>query len=606
MSLFRTLDRTSAVSRPPPARPWLAFLYPVWYHSAPQRRFSKTAINRPPRTRAANGGAVGTLFIQALARAASCPEHARHLSTQRDGPALATPHHKKRRKSVGAIVRRPYTSARPASKGPFRIVKTFAEKELKALVDYYDIDTQPPPREADAIDDDDGGSLVWNVGDKHERWPPKEPKDARLVERLQSLLKLEEPSHEEIWETYTQLSEPRVVYLPDKTIHDMLHHLSIVERPTLGAMQPYLSILDDMKNAHIHIRRQEWTTATHLAGRHRGFVSADDLQSALYLWRDMEQRANVKAGHVTFNVLFAIAVKAGKFTLAELFLEEMKARRLKFHRHFRISLLYYHGVMQNGSGVRRVYQDMIAAGDVVDVVVMNAVIAALFRAGEPSAAEHVFERMKRLAATGRATGRTSLTIPGGSTLSKSDRTWRGQRKLGLQLTYGGRDLARDGDTEGLKQLQEWAPIAPNSRTYSLLIRHQATVTGNIDRVNELLREMGYNGVPLEGSIFVVIFHGFTAFGGVRYSSWTRAKLEQTWTEYMQAVSDGLYRTWIGQTSVVAVLKAFRKCADAERTMQVWEEIKKVWDPSAEEREGVLKTLRPVVQPKGFFDGPREL
>jgi pentatricopeptide repeat protein len=604
MSLFHTLARTSAVSSPPPARPLLAFLYPVLYDSAPRRCFSRSAITCPPRTSAADGGPVEALFIQALARAGSCPEHARHMSTQRDGPPLVTPHYKKRREGVDSLARREHTSATPARrKGPFRIVKKFAEKELKALVDYYGIDTQRPPADDDAIDDD-GGSLVWNVGDEHERWPPKEPKDADLVEKLQALLELEEPSHAEIWDTYTQLSEPRVVYLPDKTIHDMLHHLSIVERPTLAAMQPYLSILDDMKSAHIHIRRHEWTTATHFAGRHRGVVSADDLQSALYLWRDMEQRANVKAGHVTFNVLFSIAVKAGKFTLAELFLAEMKARRLKFHRHFRISLLYYHGVMQDGGGVRRVYQDMISANDIVDVVVMNAVIAALIRAGEPSAAEHVFERMKRLAATGRATGRTSLTIRGGSTLSKSDRTWRGQRKLGLQLTYAGRDLAGGGDAESLKQLQDWAPIAPNSRTYSLLIRHQATVTGNIDRVNELLREMGYNGVPLEGSIFVVIFHGFTLFGGVRYSSWTRTKLEQTWTEYMQAVSDGLDRTWIGQTAVVAVLKAFRKCADTERTMQVWEEIKKVWDPSAEEREAAQKTLRTLVQPEGFFDGAR--
>ncbi|KAJ4357725.1 uncharacterized protein N0V89_002301 [Didymosphaeria variabile] len=551
-----------------------------------------------------NNQPMENLFIQALARAGSCPEHAKQISTLRDGLPFTGPHHKKSRKSIESIVRREYASAKPVGKGPFRIAKKFAEKELKALVDYYGIDTNPPQDWEEAVED--GDSLVWNVGDEHEPWPPKEPKDAEIVEKLKALVKLDVPSHDEIWNAYRQLSEPRIVYLPASTIHDMLHELSIVERPTLVAMQRYLSILDDMKNAHIHVRRHEWTTATHLAGRYKGAVSSDDLQSALYLWRDMEQRANVRGSHVTFNILFDIAVKAGKFTLAELLLKEMKSRRLTFHRHFRVSLIYYHGVMQNGNGVRRVYQQMVEAGDIVDVVVMNAVIAALIRAGEPSAAEHVFERMKRLAATGRAAGSTSpFTAPGGPTITKTDRSWRGRRKLGLDLTYEGRRLAWDCDRDGLKRLQEWAPISPNSRTYSLLIRYQATVTGNIDRVNELLREMGYNGVPLEGSIFVVIFHGFSRFGGVRYSSWTRSKLEQTWTEYLQAVKDGLDRTWISQTSVVAALKAFKKCADAQRTMDAWWEVRALWQPSGEEEDSVLKTLRHLVPQRGFFDGKRD-
>lgn len=599
MSLLRTLDRTSAVSCQHPIRPSLTFPCPVRCTAPPQRRFGKGPMTRPPTSTVADGRGLETLFIQALARAGSCPAHAKHMSTRRDGLACVAPQYKKRRKSVDASVKREYASARPFKTGPFRIAKTFAEKELKALVDYYGIDTQPVPGEE--VDVEDDGSLVWNVGDDHQAWPPKKPKDAQLVQKLNALVKLDNPSHDDIWDAYGRLSEPRIVYLPRRTIHDMLHHLSIVERPSLDAMQRYLSILDDMKNAHIHIKRHEWTAATHLTGRYRGIVSADDLQSALYLWRDMEQRANLKGSAVTFNVLFDIAVKAGKFTLAELFLKEMKVRRLKFHRHFRVSLLYYHGVMQNGSGVRRVYQEMVESGDIVDVVVMNAVIAALIRAGEPSAAEHVFERMKRLAAAA-SNGSASYTIPGGPTVSKSDRSWRGKRKLGLQLTYGGSNLAREHDAQALKELQDWAPIAPNSRTYSLLIRHEATATGNIDRVNELLREMGYNGVPLEGSIFVVIFHGFAQFGGVRYSSWTRAKLEQTWSEYLQAVDDRLDRTWISTTSVNAALKAFRKCADVERTLEVWKEIKEIWLPSAEEKEGVTKTLRNLVRPKGLVNG----
>ena len=474
-------------------------------------------------------------------------------------------------------------------KGPFKMARKFAEQELKALVDYYGMDEESAPE----TEPPDEGSLVWNVGDDHVPWPLKDPKDSKIIENLEAIVQRHEVSHDDIFAAYQQLPEPRVVYLESRVIRDMLHCLSVVERPTPLAMQRYLSVLDDMKNAHIHISRSEWTTAMHFAGRSMSGSRADDLQSALYLWRDMEQRANVKASFVTFNVLFVTAVKAGKFTLAELFLKEMETRGLKFHRHFRVSLIYYHGVMQNGSGIRRVYQDMVAAGDIVDVVVMNAVIAALFRAGEPSAAEHVFERMKRLAATGSTTT-TPFITSGGLTFTKNDRSWRGRRKLGLHLTHEGRRLKDTDDTDALKQLQEWAPILPNSRTYSLLIRHHATSTGNLDRVNDLLREMGYNGVLLEGSIFLVIFHGFAAFGGVRYTSWTRTHLEQTWEEFKEALRNDLERTWIDTTSAIAVLKAFKRCTDAERTVKIWEEMKELWIPSAKEEEAVVRALRSLV------------
>lgn len=528
-------------------------------------------------------------FIRALARAGSCPEHAKQISTLRDIVPFATRHHKTRRKStLPKYIKREFKS-KAERNGPFKRARQFAERELKALVDYYGIDLAAPPEE-EVMDD---GPLIWNVGDDHEPWPTRNPEDAKTVAKLEELLKDEETPHDDIFEAYSLLPAPGVVYLSTKTIRAMLHHLSILERPTPTAMQRFLSILDDMKNAHIHIIRSEWTTAIYLAGRFMGTVSADEVQSALYVWRDMEKRAGVKSGIVTLNVLFDVAVKAGKYTLAEMFLKEMQARKLKMHRHFRVSLLYYYGVLQNGNAVRKTYQDLVEAGDIVDTVVMNSVIAALIRAGEPAAAEHVFERMKRLHAT------KTTPFPGG--LSFNGRKWRERRLLGLHLTHQARLHKEMGDLEKRKQLQDSAPIAPDSRTYGLLIRHHARTAGNIDRVNELLQEMRYNSIPLEGSIFIVMFHGFNSFGGVRYSSWTRDKLERIWIEYLVAVEDKLERTWVSKMAVVAALKAFKKCTDAERTLRAWEEVRRLWEPNAEELEAMLRTLRTLVPQQGFFD-----
>ncbi|KAF1934759.1 hypothetical protein EJ02DRAFT_460932 [Clathrospora elynae] len=595
MSLLRTLDRTSAVSNTH-ARAFLAFLCPPVSQKTAKRNFRKPAINHPPRPKSSHDH-MDNLFIQALVRAGSCSEHARPMSSLRGIAPYASKYHKTRRKSTWQRAEEEFKIG-PEGKRPFKKVKNFAEKELKALVDYYGMELDTLPEE----DPHDDGKLVWNVDHLHEPWPLRDEVDAAHINKLEKLLKDEEAPHDLVFETYKKLQSPGVVYLKIDTIRALLHHLSIVERPSLIAMQRFLSILDDMKTAHIHIIRPEWTSAIHLTGRAMGAVTADSLQSALYTWREMEHRAGVTGGYVTFNVLFTIAVKAGRLTLAETFMKEMRARKLPMHRHYRVSLLYYYGVLQNGNAVRKTYQELVGAGDIVDTVVMNAVIASLLRAGEPSAAEHVFERMKRLHAAKQA------PAPGHKFFNTK---WRDRRLLALHFKHEAWRLKKEEKDEGLKQLQDFAPIAPDSRTYGILIRHHAEVAGNIDRVNELLQEMKYNSVPLEGTIFIVIFHGFNSFGGVRYTSWTPSKLEKIWQQYLKASNGHLERTWLSSLAVVAALRAWSRCSDTERTLKAWDEIRKLWEPNEEELENVLRVLRKLVpsdagQKQGFFDGRRPL
>lgn len=538
--------------------------------------------------------AVEALFVHALVRAGACPKHTNRFHTLRTHVAQPPRQHKPktRRKHVSSCSQHHDQRAfktKAEHKGPLNKAGQFAKKELKAMVDYYGIAIDTRPEDDHMVDDD--GPLIWNVGDSHEPWPLREATDFFHIRRLNKLLQDDETPHEHVFDTYKKLPSPGVVYLETNTIRSLLHHLSIVERPSLPAMQRFMSILDDMKSAHIHINQSEWTTAIYFAGRCMGRVSADELQSALNTWRDMEHRAGVKGGFVTLNVLFDVAVKAGKYTLADTFLKELRARKLKMHRHFRVSLLYYYGVLQNGNGVRQTYQDLVEAGDIVDTPVMNAVIAALFRAGEPTAAEHVFERMKKLHAA------KALPAPGHRFFVNN---WRDRRAVGLHFTHQARQLKHAGKEEQLKELQDYAPIAPNSRTYSLLIRYQSTIAGNIDRVFELLHEMQRNRIPIEGTTFIVMFYGFGSFGGVRYSSWTADKLERVWAQFLVAVTTESDRTWLSSMAVVAALKAFKRCTDEDRTMSAWEEIRPSWHPNEEETESVMQELRRVDVRPGFF------
>jgi hypothetical protein len=226
------------------------------------------------------------------------------------------------------------------------------------------------------------------------------------------------------------------------------------------------------------------------------------------------------------------------------------------------------------------------------------------RAGEPSAAEHVFERMKRLHAT------RTTSAPGHVFFN---RNWRDRRILGMRFRDESRRLKKEGQDEELKRLQDFAPIGPDSRTYGILIRHHAAAAGNIDRVNELLQEMQWNSVPLDGTIFIVIFHGFNSFGGVRYTSWTVSRLEKIWQQYLKSLSQSLERNWLSSLAVIAALKAFGRCATPERTLKAWEEIRELWHPNEQELESALTVLRKLmpnqletISKPGFFDGRRPL
>ncbi|KAF2736386.1 hypothetical protein EJ04DRAFT_489865 [Polyplosphaeria fusca] len=578
MSLFRTLDRTSAVSNPS-TRPIPTFLCPVLLSNTVRRSFRATPV--VPRSRTSSSplsNQMDSLFIQALARAASCHEHAKQISTLRQVIPPVTSYRKTRRNDISHSERRGFKMRRWQ---PFKQLQRFAQSELKALVDYYGIKFEP---EQDAPEIDDG-PFVWKVGDDHKPFPVQEEIHKEYIEQLSTMLQDEKAPHEELFHMYKRLPAPGVVYLTTETIHDLLHHLSVVERADRLSMQRFLSILDDMKSANIRIKRSEWTSAIYFAGRFMPTVSADELTSALHLWRDMESRAGVAGGIVTLNVLFDIAVKAGKYPLAEMFLKELETRKLKLHRHFRVSLLYFWGVRQDGERVRQTYQELVSAGDIVDTVVLNAVIASLIRAGEPTAAEHVFERMKRLHAAKKHR-------------PPAPKDWRERRKQDLDLTWE----AQKADQTRRQELQDIASILPDVRTYGLLIRHHASTAGNIDRVNELLSEMQRSAIPIDGTIYIVVIYGFSTFGGLRYSAWTREKLEDVWSAYLGAVRDGAHRTWLSSKAVIAALRAFRKCADVERMLRAWEEVQRVWEPDGEEREHVMRVLRSLVlpQPSGRF------
>lgn len=369
---------------------------------------------------------------------------------------------------------------------------------------------------------------------KRQVLPPEDKRHAKQIAALKRLLKTKAGrlNLDTLWQHYQDLRSPRPRYLEDKTLWYMLRHLGWVEPwYTPNAMQRYFQLLDDCVAESVPLSKKNWTTAIVLAGRLARHITADQVKRAVETWMQMEQQGHT-ADHVTFNVLFDLAIKAGRFALADTIYNEMKARDMPFDRYLRASLIYYAGMKADGDGVRKAFRDFVQAGEIVDTVIMNAVIMSLLRAGEAPAAEHVFERMH------------SLHKEKFGTQSLSD--WQDSKEMTRFLNQKAKDLRKKNTQhqstffgapfsidEQRDEVQRAAPIAPNAGTHIILIKYHAYTSGDADRTWALLDAMRQANFQLTGAVLVFLYRGFHQHGGFAFSAWNFQRLEGLWIQTMQ-------------------------------------------------------------------------
>ena len=405
--------------------------------------------------------------------------------------------------------------------------------------------------------------------------------DCPALESFGEVLNRDDCTHEEAFEAYSKLPSPGVSHLSYKSIRLLFRRLSAMEKKDRDSQLRYLSVIDDMKACNFPLKEEEWNSAIAFCGQCFARVGAGDVESALRTWKEMEQEACVKSGNVTFNILFDMAAKAGKFVLAEMILKEMEARKLSINRYARVGLIYYHGLRGDGDGVRNAYREFVEAGEIVDTVVMNCVIASLIRAGEPSAAEQVYERMKRMLA--EHTGRRIPSL-----------NWKERRDLGRILERVARQF-KDQPSR-LQQVRDEQFLAPDLHTYAIFVEHHATKTGELRRIATLLTEMQNLGIPMHGRIFLKLFKGFAYNGGLRYTSWTKTRLESVWNSLLEILDQETeMEVRIMKWMVIWSVRAFERCAGRERTLEIWKELRRRWKPERGEVEEVMGMLRDILK-----------
>ena len=395
------------------------------------------------------------------------------------------------------------------------------------------------------------------------------------VAQLEQVLLERRLPPESVYSLYCKIPRPGVAYLSERAIRMLLHCLSVIEEETEVAMLRYLAVLDDMKIANRPLLRSEWTSAMVLTGRCVRKTSAAEIESLLHLWRKMEHEANIEPSSVTFNVLFDVAAKAGKFALAEVLFKEMRNRDLGLNREFRTGYILYQGLRGDGEGVKMAYKELVGAGEIVDTIVLNCVITSLIAVGEISAAELVFQRMKALY------------------FSKVDarlfpKHWRHAKDLSFLLNMAAEKYRENASTR--QKVQDSVPLAPNTDTYRILARYHAYHSGNLDRMTELIGEMLQFRLSINRSMYFLLFKGFQIHGGLRYSAWTKARLEGLWASYKETLILDPDKLSMQTYFAIAVMLAFQKTIGDHRMREVWEELSDLWRPAQDDVDVVVNKV----------------
>ena len=381
-----------------------------------------------------------------------------------------------------------------------------------------------------------------------------------------------------IYETYKRLPEPRMLYVPHQWRYFLMKAMGIPATRDMESMLRYFALLADIKTAGLTVRLTQWNYALAFVQKSKNWVTTQDNESALQLWREMEHSAGVKGNDVTFNILFDVASKTGNFALAEMIHKEMEARGIQPNRFNHVSLIRFFGLKLDTDGMIAAYEEMVQAGELVDTVVLNCLISGFLRSGDEGAAENIYERMKQ--------GKTYKSL-------MPDRDYTTGKVMTKVLIM----FARVGKRHPAlrEKLQGSVALTPDLQTYKLLVEHSAVRLGDLAKVTKYLDEMRMLDIPIHATIFLALLKGFFHHGGLPDSEWSKQRLDGVLSALYEARDQNVKGFRIRRWLVLWGMRAMKKCShDNEEVERTFSDMSLRWDISPDGQQFMEVVLEKIL------------
>lgn len=472
---------------------------------------------------------------------------------------------------IGAEPRPPYSQA--------------LKSELISFTDpYFDPDTPPSDHDEEKAKAIAVRRLQFKNAHKLPWLTPSTSEDKEALEDFLGYLEKPDISLEYLFRLYRKLPVPRLPYLTLSSVNLFVSRMMTVPTRTELSMLRYLSILDDMKAVDLPISRNEWNAAISFVARAFREVTTREAKSAIQIWKESELIVGCASDTTTFNILLDMASKSDIPVLADWIIREMENRGIGSDRFTHTTIITYHGFRGEGERVRAAYRDLVDAGEIVDTVVLNAVISALFRANQPQSADYIYQNMKR------ATIDPPYPLP---TIGPTD--WRGKRSWAqnLKRIAEQRRIIKD-------YMEKFnASLSPDVYTFNMLILENSRA-GDYDKAQVLLGEMKECSVDMDETIFVAVLKGFYWYGGMQYSPWTPERLDTV----IKQVFEENFGILMERSLAIWILRAVAKVYNSKReVLKAWDIIERRWESQGGVTdEAATKVLHELV---GWNIRPRE-
>ncbi|KAI5813560.1 hypothetical protein BZA77DRAFT_268382 [Pyronema omphalodes] len=446
------------------------------------------------------------LFIGALVKASLCRNHSASYST---GPRFIG----SIRRSFGRPgVNNTFPTTSQNEQGPFRKTPKRFRRPLRALCGMTDGFTELPP-----FTPANGSPTVTHWGSprqghpsiymsKQERakyvMPIDFPNTLPELQRVRTFRALAVKAHNDpksvtnnqLFGAYYHLPGNRVSYLERITMERLLLRFTSVPIRTQDTMFQYLTILEDMRAAGIPLTREEWNQASSFVLRSMKYTTPEDLNLAVQMLHESDKNLPTpRADITTFNILLDGATCAGRLDMATSLLREIRDRNLQYDRFTYTTLMMYHAKSKNAPAVQTTYGDLVDAGEVVDTVILNALMTTLLDVGKEAEANGIYEYMKRVALATSEKPSTKLL------------DWSQARRI--QRLLKGRDIL-------------WAKayfeevgvrLAPDYISFHLWIHHYCRV-GDWGKVQYHIEDMQLFSCPVDRNVYLSILKGFAWHG----------------------------------------------------------------------------------------------
>ncbi|KAK9364211.1 hypothetical protein V1504DRAFT_443926 [Lipomyces starkeyi] len=320
---------------------------------------------------------------------------------------------------------------------------------------------------------------------------------------------------------YMQMPEPRPLHIRAPHLEFLLSNYAAAVKNDEIYLEHYSMILNDLKAAGLPVSYKEHlvelSLVCHYAQRHK---RASVVTRTFNKFREMEMQGVIACEASAFNVLMTAVTVANDFGAMAAIVEEMRLRKIAPDRFTYVNLMTYYSKLGNKMALQVLYQKFIESEQITDIVVLEAMIAALVRCRDVAGAESLTRFIEmRATEEGWITPQLSkrqLRFSAGNL----KRMARNRRRLRLQF----------GDDQ-IPDPEDTVAIAPRDTTYHPLLSYYASI-GDYESLVETINRMDEFRLTRRRA-YILFLKGFYIHGGYPGSEWTLARLENLLDTLMQ-------------------------------------------------------------------------